>query len=105
MTATDSRGIYIGVCFTALNPRIMKTILGIILLIAVTGCSTSRELQAEMVRAELVKIDTVQRHSPHYLQQQLQLTWRDSYDIEYVTYVPVYEKYILGSSITMLKTR
>jgi len=41
----------------------MKTILTVAIGIALFSCSTPREFQAEMVKAELVKIDTVFRYA------------------------------------------
>jgi len=51
----------------------MKTILAVATVAALYSCSPPRELQAEMVSAELVKIDTAFRYnSPRQI-----LTWRD----------------------------
>ena len=83
----------------------MKTILAGVLAIALAGCFTHKELEAEMVRAEIIRIDTIQRYTQNIPTRQKQLTWRDSDNIEYVTYVPMYAYYIVGSSMTMLKPR
>ena len=57
----------------------MKTTLVALALLAAIGCTNSfREIQqADMVKAQVVKIDTIWRH-PERVQQ---LTWKDSDDI------------------------
>ena len=83
----------------------MKTILvtmaGVVAA-ALLGCSSGKELQVEMVSAQLVKIDTVYRQSS--FQQQL-LTWRDQDKIEYVSFVPMTQSYNVGTIITVLRQR
>lgn len=79
----------------------MKTILGIVGLVLLAGCSTHREIQVEMVTAELVKIDTVYRQP----NEQKLLTWRDKDNIEYVSFIPMNQNFILGSTMTVLRTR
>jgi hypothetical protein len=66
----------------------MKTIL-VILTAAVFGsCYSSSQVQVEMVDAQLVRIDTVFRYetyrSQYPWQREQQLTWRDSYNKQYV---------------------
>lgn len=78
----------------------MKTLLACIPVVILAGCF-SKEIQVEMISAELIKIDTVNRYSN--IQRQL-LTWRDSYNMEYVSYVPMNETYILGTRMSMLRT-
>jgi hypothetical protein len=80
----------------------MKTILGLAALVALSGCYVHKELQVEMVKAELIKIDTVYRQSNS---QKQVLTWRDQYNMEYVTYVPLDEAYVVGTKLTMLRNR
>ncbi len=63
----------------------MKTILVITIVIALYSCSEPRELQAEMVNAELLKIDTVFRYATDPKQL---LTWRDNNHIDYLIYAP-----------------
>jgi hypothetical protein len=53
----------------------MKTILAMTAIAALLySCSSPREIQAEMVSAELVKIDTAFR----YTNPEQMLTWRDA---------------------------
>jgi hypothetical protein len=82
----------------------MKTILAALALWVVVGCSSSfREVQeVDMVRAELVKIDTIWRH-PERVKQ---LTWKDSDDIHYVSFVSIHnENYDIGSSMYVMRKR
>jgi hypothetical protein len=82
----------------------MKTLLVLLAMVSAGGCHIERELQAEMVQTQLIRIDTVNRHSTVHVQRQ-QLTWRDSDNMEYVTYVPISETYVVGTRMMMLKTR
>lgn len=78
----------------------MKTTLASLALILFAGCFT-KEIQVEMISAQLIRIDTVHRYSN--LQKQL-LTWRDKYNMEYVSYVPMNENYIVGTRMALLRT-
>ena len=76
----------------------MKTILAVATIAALYSCWSPRELQAEMVSAELVKIDTAFRYSrPEQL-----LTWRDVNDVNYVTYAPLNNIFFVGSKMIVL---
>lgn len=82
----------------------MKTTLVALALLAAIGCTNSfREIQqADMVKAQVVNIDTIWRH-PGIVKQ---LTWKDSDNIHYITYVSIYnEVYSLGSSMYVMKKR
>ena len=83
----------------------MKTILAGALLLAIAGCYSNKELQADMVRAEVIRIDTIERYLHNVPTKQKQITWRDSDNLEYVTIVPMYAFYSVGTSMTMLKPR
>jgi len=83
----------------------MKTVLAILVIvasIALFSCSTPRELEAEMVNARLVKIDTVFRYATDPKQQ---LLWRDDNNIDYVTYAPLNNTYFVGSRMIVLVKR
>lgn len=80
----------------------MKTILLVAIVIALFSCSAPRELQAEMVSAELVKIDTVFRYAA--TPKQL-LTWRDDNHVDYVTYAPLNNSFLLGARMVVLVKR
>lgn len=82
----------------------MKIILALLALVSAGGCQIERELQAEMVQTQLIRIDTVNRYSSHQVQKQ-QLTWRDSENMEYVIFVPMDKTYVVGTRMIMLKTR
>ena len=82
----------------------MKTILaGFVLAVTLLcGCYSQKELQVEMVKAELIRIDTVNRYTPMQMQQ---LTFRDEFYLEYITFVPMQESYVVGTKMTMLRNR
>jgi hypothetical protein len=78
----------------------MKKFLVIALAAVFTGCYSAREgVFANMQDAELVKIDTVERYANDY--QQL-LTWRTADNMEYVSYVPMGRKYVVGTRMAVL---
>ena len=81
----------------------MKTILILLALVAAVGCANLREVQqVDMVEAKVVRIDTVFRH-PDPLKQ---LTWKDRDDIQYVSFVSIYnELYKVGSSMYVMRKR
>ena len=82
----------------------MKTTLVALALWATIGCTSAyREIQeVDMVMAELVRIDTVFRHP----EQKKQLTWKDSDDIQYISYVSLHnDQYSLGTSIYVMRKR
>ncbi len=67
---------------------------------AFTGCYSTREgIYANMEDAELVRIDTIERYLNKY--EQL-LTWKTSDNMEYVSYVPMNRKYIIGTRTSVL---
>ena len=76
----------------------MKTVL---LLFGITlfGCAIKKEVQADLIDVELVKIETVQRYPD---QEQKLLTWRDMHNVSYVTFEPMSADYKLGSVIKMI---
>ena len=82
----------------------MKTILAVLALWATIGCTSAyRELQeVDMVKAQLVRIDTIFRH-PEKVKQ---LTWKDSDNIQYISYVSMQnELYSVGSSLYVMRKR
>lgn len=82
----------------------MKTTLGALVLLVVIGCTNSfREIQqVDMVKVQVVKVDTIFRH-PEKVKQ---LTWKDSDDIQYITFVSIYnELYPVGSSMYVMRRR
>lgn len=80
----------------------MKTFLVAIVLMATASCTSVKEIQVEMIQAQLIKIDTVYRQ-PHQYQQQL--TWKGKDNIEYVSFVAMDQVYPLGVSLFVMKTR
>lgn len=79
----------------------MKTILALTLLAVTAGCYTAREIEVEMVQAELVKIDTINRSTD----SKKMLTWRDQDNIDYVSYAGMYENYTLGLRLLVMRRR
>jgi hypothetical protein len=69
---------------------------------AAAGCTSTRDIQVEMVNAQLVKIDTVYRQST---QEQQQLTWRDRNNVEYTSYVSMNQHYPIGMTMVVLRQR
>jgi len=80
----------------------MKAILAFAIVVILYSCSEPRELQAEMVSAELVKIDTVFRYANDPKQI---LTWRDDNHIDYITYAPLTNSFLVGSRMIVLVKR
>ena len=81
----------------------MKTILVLLAVIGLAGCFSRKELQVEMVSAQLVRIDTIHRYYPNEYRQQL--TWRDDENVEYVSYAPMQAVYSVGTKMSVLKSR
>jgi hypothetical protein len=84
----------------------MKTLyFSTLLLSAITlaGCFSHREIQVEMVSAELIRIDTVHRYSESHVKQQL--TWRDNEDVKYISYASLETNYSLGTRMAVLRAR
>lgn len=79
----------------------MKTFLFTLSLAAAIGCTSSKEIQVELVKAELIKIDTVYRQP----NERKMLTWRDDHNIEYVSFVSMHQSYALGTSMLVLRQR
>lgn len=69
------------------------------------GCYSRREIQVEMVSAELIKIDTIYRFAGDAESPKQQLTWRDDQNTEYVSFVPMKTSYLLGTRMAVLRSR
>jgi len=82
----------------------MKTMIVLLLaLVALASCYSPREIQVDIVSAQLVRIDTVFRYVNEKTQQVL--TWRDNENIEYVSYVPLQASYTVGTRMSVLRKR
>lgn len=83
----------------------MKTFIAALAIAMVTlsGCYSSREIQVEIVSAQLVRIDTIYRYAPD--EQRQQLTWRDDQNTEYVSFVPLASTYLVGTKMAVLRKR
>ena len=72
-------------------------------MVALASCYSPREIQVDIVSAQLVRIDTVFRYLNDKSQQVL--TWRDNENIEYVSYVPLQASYTVGTRMSVLRKR
>ena len=79
----------------------MKTIIVAMIIIAVLGCSTGKDIQVEFIRTKLIKIDTVQR----FTQYEKLLTWEDENNIRYISYVPMKNRVTLGIEMLVMRRR
>jgi hypothetical protein len=82
----------------------MKAMIVLLLaMIALASCYSPREIQVDIVSAQLVRIDTVFRYMNDRSQQVL--TWRDNENIEYISYVPLQASYTVGTRMAVLRKR
>ena len=79
----------------------MKTILVAIAFIAMAACRVEKDIQVEMVKVELIKIDTISR----YTTEIKQLTWVDNDNIRYISFASLQQPYIVGTSSMVMKHR
>lgn len=79
----------------------MKTIIVVLIIIAVLGCRGGREIQVEFVTARLIKIDTVQR----FTEYEKVLTWEDDDNIRYTCYLPMKKKVAVGMQMLVMRRR
>lgn len=75
----------------------MKTLLAVAAIVLFCGCYSYKELQVQMVNAELVRIDTVYR----YERQEQVLTWRGADRTHFVSYADMGQEFIVGSRVTV----
>jgi hypothetical protein len=71
--------------------------------VALSSCYSAREIQVEMVSAQLIRIDTVYRYAPD--EQKQQLTWRDDQNTEYVSFASMNSAYLVGTRMAVLRKR
>jgi hypothetical protein len=82
----------------------MKTfILLLLAAVVLASCYSPREIQVDIVSAQLVRIDTVYRYTSYNTQQVL--TWRDNENVEYISYAPMQANYIVGTRMAVLRKR
>ena len=80
----------------------MKTLLVLaMIIIAVLGCRTGKDIQVEFVYAKLIKIDTVQR----FTEYEKVLTWLDDDNIRYTSYLPMKKKVAVGMQVLVMRRR
>ena len=78
----------------------IKIAVGIVAVL-LCSCYQERQIQVDMVGAELVKIDTVYRYTGS---EQL-LIWKCANNVEYVSYAPINRLFILGSRMVVMVRR
>jgi hypothetical protein len=80
----------------------MKIVILFIVGSVFVGCRAGREVQAEFVNVQLVKIDTIYR----YQKNEIVLTWKCRENVELVSFVSPYEQqYKIGSTYKVLMTK
>lgn len=77
----------------------MKTALFPLITLLAYACSSSREIQMNMVDVQLVKIDTVQRYAN---QDRKLLTWRSDDNVDYITFEPLHVSYPMGTHMRVM---
>ena len=77
----------------------MKTVLLLLGTTLAFGCVTQKEVQADLIDVELVKIETVQRYPD--IEQKL-LTWKDGNNVNYITFEPASADYKLGAVMKVM---
>ena len=80
----------------------MKTMVALAIVISFYSCISPHVLEAEMTSAQLIKIDTTFRYSKEPEQV---LTWRDDNHVDYITYAPLNNNFLLGSKMVVLVKR
>ena len=79
----------------------MKTIIIVMIIIAVLGCRTGKDIQVVFVNAKLIKIDTVQRFTTY----EKVLTWQDDDNIRYICYLPMKKNVSVGMQMLVMRRR
>ena len=79
----------------------MKTSIVAMIIIAVLGCRTGKDIQVEFVNAKLIKIDTVQRFTTY----EKVLTWQDDDNIRYICYLPMKKNVSVGMQMLVMRRR
>lgn len=76
----------------------MKTVLSVALATTLfCGCYSFKEVEVQMMHAELVKIDTIYR----YDRREQVLTWRSPDNTQYVSYAALGPVFTLGSKVAV----
>lgn len=79
----------------------MKSLSCIVAVAFFCSCNAQRQVQVEMMSAQLVKIDTIYR----YPEAKQVLTWRCSTNVEYVSFEPINSFYQIGYRTPILVRR
>jgi hypothetical protein len=81
--------------------KLMGTVLPIVLTGCLSGCRSDKDIQAEFVNAQIIKIDTLFRYETN----KMQLTFQCQNNIRFVSFVPMNTRYKLGSTYQVLLTK
>lgn len=79
----------------------MKTIAVAFAAFLFVACSAQRDVQVEMVQAQLIRVDTLYRNSG-YVQL---LTWRSDQRMQFVHYADMKARYPVGARMLVLLPR
>ncbi len=79
----------------------MKKVIVLAVVVTMSACHVERDIQVNLVNAELVKIDTIFRNPG---KEQL-LVWKCSKNIQYVSYRPINEAYTIGTRMLVMVPR
>ena len=79
----------------------MKKIGVVLVATVVCSCSAERQIQVDMLGAELVKIDTIYR----YPGNEQMLVWKAANNVEYVSYAPITKQFHVGTNVTVMVRR
>ena len=80
----------------------MKLTLALLLSLAAFSCTSEKQIQANLVDVQLIKIDTVSRF-PNNLQKLL--IWRSAQNVDYITFEPINSKFSVGTRMKVMVTR
>ena len=79
----------------------MKAIFAVAAIVFFCGCYSYKEVQVELMNAELIRIDTVYR----YERQEQVLTWKGSDNSHFVSYAALGQDFALGARVTVFVRR
>ncbi len=81
----------------------MRTILLLLAVAIFTGCYSSREFEVKMVNVRLVRIDTLKHYDEDRIRQLL--VWKDERDLEYFSYEPLHNNFIVGTRMIVFRKK
>jgi hypothetical protein len=82
----------------------MKTLILLLGVAMLSGCFSRREIQVEVISAQLVRIDTIHRFQGEDIPKK-QLTWRDNQNTEYISFASMHDSYPIGTTMSVFRSR